>query len=75
MHYIYATQAGAQADLDAVNTAYHASLAPDAVTTYWAELTECVEGWAFPIPPEQFSGLCAPDSVGGITILNAQSAT
>ncbi len=69
MHYIYANQAAAQADLDAVNTAYHASLTPDAVTTSWADLIACTEGWSFPIPPEQFAGLCAPDSVGEITIL------
>lgn len=47
---IYTTQSAAQAALDAVNAAFEVGHQPDDVTQRWAELTACVEGWAFEKP-------------------------
>lgn len=63
--FIYATQAEAMVEAEAVNTAYAATIVDmrdgipvvPQITTAWAFPIECVEGWALPRPPDAFVGL------------------
>jgi hypothetical protein len=70
MHCIYTDQARADADLEAVNAAFAASRHPGDVTSRWADIVPCAEGWAFPEPPAPLNALCTPDFVSNsITII------
>lgn len=54
MYLVYTDQARAAADLALVNYAFVAGRDPSTLTSKWAELTECADGWAFekPLCPE-----------------------
>lgn len=72
MHCIYTDQARAAADLAVVNAVFAAGRQFGDVTFKWAELVQCVEGWAFAVPSEELLALCTPDFITTITLLPSE---